>query len=212
MKICKNCKLEQDLNNFYSHNTCRSGYSKICKFCFIKKYYKPTPNKKICKICKIKITSEIGCNSGLKRKDGSIIYGGTCKKCIIPYKREYAEKRRNNINIRLIETIKSRINIGLRKNNQIKNNKIKYLGCPIDKYKQHLEKQFYPEMTWENYGGIWEIDHKIPISKFDLTEEKNIYKAFNYKNTQPLFKTTEIARSFGYNDIVGNREKGNKIT
>jgi hypothetical protein len=66
-------------------------------------------------------------------------------------------------------------------------------------------------MTWGNYGIIWEIDHKIPLSSFDLIQEENIPKAFSYLNTQPLFKTTEIAKSFGYEDQIGNRNKSNKL-
>ena len=65
-------------------------------------------------------------------------------------------------------------------------------------------------MTWENYGSVWEIDHIKPISKFDFSVEENIFQAFNYNNTQPLFKTTEIAKSFGFEDQIGNRNKLNK--
>ena len=65
-------------------------------------------------------------------------------------------------------------------------------------------------MTWENHGVVWEIDHIKSISSFDLTINENIYKAFNYLNTQPLFKTTEIAKNFGYTNEVGNRNKGDK--
>jgi hypothetical protein len=87
---------------------------------------------------------------------------------------------------------------------------IEYLGCSFDQYKDYLESLFFKGMSWENWGDVWEIDHKTPISLFDLTQEENIYKAFNYQNTQPLFKTTEIAESFGYTDQIGNRNKSNK--
>jgi glutamate synthase domain-containing protein 2 len=87
---------------------------------------------------------------------------------------------------------------------------LEYLGCTFQSYKTYLETQFTPEMSWENWGIVWEIDHKISISSFDLTQEKNVFKAFNYQNTQPLFKTTEIAESFGYLDQIGNRNKSNK--
>ena len=70
---------------------------------------------------------------------------------------------------------------------------------------------FLQNMRWENYGIIWEIDHKIPLSSFNLTQEKNTYEAFNYQNTQPLFKTTEIEESFGYVNQIGNRNKSNKL-
>jgi len=91
-----------------------------------------------------------------------------------------------------------------------KTSSIDYLGCSFNQYKDYLESLFFNEMSWENWGVVWEIDHKTPISSFDLTQEENIYKAFNYQNTQPLFKTTEIAESFGYVNQIGNRNKSNK--
>ena len=37
-------------------------------------------------------------------------------------------------------------------------------------------------MNWDNYKIVWEIDHIIEVSKFDLTIEDNQYKCFNYKD------------------------------
>lgn len=81
------------------------------------------------------------------------------------------------------------------------------IGCNIQELKQHLESQFLPEMTWENHGIIWEIDHIKPCTSFDLTKKEEQSEAFHYTNLQPLFKTTDIAKSFGYNDHIGNRNK-----
>ena len=39
-------------------------------------------------------------------------------------------------------------------------------------------------MNWSNI----EIDHVKPICKFDLSEDKELKEAFNWKNTQPLLK------------------------
>lgn len=98
--------------------------------------------------------------------------------------------------------------MNLKKNNATKNNKtINYLGCNIETYKKYLEPQFLSPFTWENHGNIWEIDHIEPLSSFDLSKEENIYKAFNYKNTRPIFKTTAIAIEYGYLNEIGNRNK-----
>ena len=64
-------------------------------------------------------------------------------------------------------------------------------------------------MSWDNHGDIWEIDHILPCSSFDLTKLEEQQKCFHFSNHQPLFKTTQIAESFGYKDEIGNRNKKN---
>ena len=111
------------------------------------------------------------------------------------YKRQWAQKQRqNNIQYRLKENIRSRINLTLKNKS---NSSEELLGCPIKEYIVYLEQQFDQNMSWENYGTYWEIDHIKPISTFDLTNEQEIKKCFNYKNTKPL-------------SINENRKKRNK--
>jgi hypothetical protein len=61
------------------------------------------------------------------------------------------------------------------------------LGCTLEFFVQYIESQFTPEMTWENHGHTtWHIDHIIPISTFDLTDEEQLKKACHYTNMRPL--------------------------
>lgn len=39
-------------------------------------------------------------------------------------------------------------------------------GYSNSELRQHLESQFKPWMTWDNYGTDWELDHIRPISSF----------------------------------------------
>lgn len=87
---------------------------------------------------------------------------------------------------------------------------MKIVGCSQEELKKFLENKFRPEMTWKNHGKIWEIDHIIPVDSFDLTSLEQQLICFHYSNLQPLFKTTDIAKSFGY-DEIGNQNKANKI-
>ena len=41
-------------------------------------------------------------------------------------------------------------------------------------------------MTWENHGTYWDIDHVIPICKWDLNNQEEIDICFNWKNLSPL--------------------------
>lgn len=72
------------------------------------------------------------------------------------------------------------------------------LGCTAKEAKEYLEKMFKSDMNWENHGKLWEIDHIIPISSFDLSREFEQIEAFNYKNLQPLYK-------------IENRKKGSRV-
>ena len=75
---------------------------------------------------------------------------------------------------------------------------IKYLGCNFEFYKRYIEGMFEPGMTWDNYP-LWHIDHIVPVSWFDLTNNRCVLNAFNYKNTKPMWASE-------------NLKKGNKST
>jgi hypothetical protein len=61
--------------------------------------------------------------------------------------------------------------------------------------KDWLEHCFDDQMTWENHGDYWEIDHVIPISRFDLSDDQQIAICFNWKNLTPLKKTANMEKS-----------------
>ena len=63
---------------------------------------------------------------------------------------------------------------------------LEYLGCTLDEVRLHLESQFAEDMTWDNYGK-WHIDHREPLSKFDLSDPEQIKIACRYTNLQPLW-------------------------
>jgi hypothetical protein len=66
------------------------------------------------------------------------------------------------------------------------------LGCTWEQFKQHIESQFEPWMTWDNRGGkvvvgpnmTWDLDHIIPISS--AVTEDDVKRLNHYTNFQPL--------------------------
>ncbi len=69
-----------------------------------------------------------------------------------------------------------------------------YLGCSREEYIKWLE---YNEngYTLENYGDLWHIDHVIPLSRFDLEDDKQIELAFNWRNTMPLAANENLSKN-----------------
>jgi hypothetical protein len=130
------------------------------------------------------------------------------------YKRNYHQKNKvkirnirnkyrkykydSDIGYRMQENIRSRMRYLLKGYYKSKAT-LELLGCSDDQLKKHLEKQFEPSMTWDNYGYYgWHIDHIRPCSSFDLSDLEQQKQCFHYTNLQPLW-------------AKDNYIKGNKI-
>ena len=70
------------------------------------------------------------------------------------------------------------------------------VGCTISDLRQHLEKQFQPGMTWNNYGR-WHIHHIRAITLFNFTrpESKDFKRCWALSNLQPLWATDNWHKS-----------------
>lgn len=99
----------------------------------------------------------------------------------------YKKYLKTNPQFKIIHNTRVRINRAL-KNNYKSSSSIELLGCNLDFYKQYLENQFKEDMSWENYGKLWDIDHIKPCASFDLSLKEEQKKCFHYSNTQPLYK------------------------
>jgi len=106
----------------------------------------------------------------------------------LPRRRELSTIRRlENPNRRLAENIRGRTYSMVKRFTPSKRYKTyDLLGCTPEFFRTFIEAQFTPEMTWANYGTFWNIDHIIPISKFDLQDPVQVHRAFHYSNCQPL--------------------------
>ena len=77
--------------------------------------------------------------------------------------------------------------------------------------KKHLEKQFLDGMTWENYGPVWHVDHRIPIDAHNFTksEHEDFKRCWALKNLQPmwakdnLMKKNKLTKPFQPSLILG---------
>lgn len=93
--------------------------------------------------------------------------------------------------------LRNRLNLAI-KNKSKKGSAVVMLGCTIAEFIEFIESKFTGCMTWDNWGKVWHLDHIIPLSSFDLSDETQLAIACNYTNMQPLF-------------AIDNLKKGNSI-
>lgn len=73
---------------------------------------------------------------------------------------------------------------------------VQLLGCTIPEFKAHLESQFEPGMSWDNYSRDgWHIDHRVPLAAFNLFDPHQQRLAFNFENCRPMWKTANLKKS-----------------
>jgi ssDNA-binding Zn-finger/Zn-ribbon topoisomerase 1 len=69
------------------------------------------------------------------------------------------------------------------------------VGYTVEQLVKHLEKNFLPNMTWENRSE-WHIDHKIPKSVFNYKtpEDIDFKKCWALKNLRPIWKEDNLKK------------------
>jgi hypothetical protein len=128
-----------------------------------------------------------------------------CKPCTQVYKRENREhlnelevnRRINNPNSRISHNLRSKISNIISKNHR-SNATAEMLGIDHETFIEWISYQFTPDMNFGNYGTVWNFDHLIPLSKFNLLDEAELKRAMNWRNIQPII-------------VIKNHEKYNHI-
>ena len=179
-KVCFDCKIEKDLKEYPIYKINHGiSYRRECKKCRHNRYKDKINKNKHNKYNPSK-------KQEYYEKNKVSIKARTAKR--------HKERRKQDILYRLADYMRSRVRHALKNAEFIKETKFKeYIGCTLEELKLHLEKQFQPGMTWENYSlHGWHIDHIIPLSS--AQSEAELYKLCHYTNLQPLWAIENIRK------------------
>jgi hypothetical protein len=204
-RICKTCDLEKMLSDFPREmRKDRWYYLPHCKLCI---EIKKGPGKKIYRkknsgILKIKKKEYYENNKSIPKFQEArrkVRENGRNKR------RENEKlKRINDPIFKLRDNVRVMIRLMIFNNYGSKNGSSisEYLPFTITELRKHLEQQFEPWMTWENYGKYkaktwddndpstwtWQIDHIIPQSDlpYSSMEDDNFKKCWSLENLRPL--------------------------
>ena len=174
MKICSKCRTLSSKSNFYKDRTKNDGYRRSCKFCSKKFYY----------------------NNQTQILNKHKIYSRNNRSKINTYERL---KRKNDPNFNLFCNIRQRTKYAFKSQTIEQINEL--IGCSNYFFRKWIIHQLHGDMTIENYGKIWCLDHCLPLSKISLSNENELLKYTNWLNIRPMFIRDNIIKS----DKIDNR-------
>tara|TARA_R110002012_G_scaffold244880_1_gene419860 strand:- start:50 stop:748 length:699 start_codon:yes stop_codon:yes gene_type:complete len=112
-------------------------------------------------------------------------------------KRKYvAYRRATDPNWRLIKNLRTALCNTLQGRSKSAST-MKIIGCTVEELFEHLEScsTWEPWMTRENYGkGGWDVDHIIPIAKWDDNCPLQFIACWDKSNLQPLEHIANIKK------------------
>lgn len=181
-KKCKKCGIIKDRDCFYLSATSRGGIAARCKQCLSEQslngYYGDQDRRRA-------VAREYGRKNFKKVRDRL----RTNRKFYARHQTQYtrlAKKCRDSIKRFIFYVFQDKYK--------------ELIGCSPRQLKVYLTLLFREEMTWENYGE-WTIDHKKPLSSFDLTDKDQVLLANHYSNLQPLWGFENDIKASNYSEF-----------
>jgi hypothetical protein len=81
------------------------------------------------------------------------------------------------------------------------------VGCEASALRIHLETQFKPGMSWENYGTEWHVDHIMPLAAAEC--EEHLIRLNHFSNLQPLWAKENMTKGANiHTPHIGSSEGG----
>lgn len=223
MKKCCKCKEEKELNMYgklksspdglrYDCNECRKKYREQNKANIKKKqdeYYEANKEALNAKSRKYRMDNL----ESVKEQKRQYRNRPEIKQHIKEKNHEYLpvkkqkikEKRVNNPEFRLSEILRSKVH------KMVKGSETSYkdlIGCDSAWFRKWIEYRFDEHMNWNNLGTYWQIDHILPISKFNHKNPNESKICYHWTNLQPLhktenrIKTNNIQLHYYFNNLV----------
>jgi hypothetical protein len=111
------------------------------------------------------------------------------------YIREYVKsRRRSDEGFRLKAIIRNILSRSMREGAHKKSERTSdLLGYTAQQLRDHITPMLARGMTWDNYGK-WHIDHRRPLSSFDLSTLDGIRLANSLHNLQPMWAKKNLQK------------------
>lgn len=176
MKYCVSCQIDKPITDFVPNQKRRK-----CRLCLNRE----CRDYKACNREKISVYNH-------KYKQENKDYTNAYNKIY------FAKKKIEDPHYKIVSTMRVRLNKVLDGNRKDKHTK-EFIGCDLNTLIKWFEFLFTDEMTINNHGEIWHMDHVLPCATFDMEDGDEQSRCFHWSNIRPLI-------------AIENLKKGDRIT
>ncbi len=179
-RTCTQCGCYKTRDEFYANNKGQGGISPWCKEC-------------------TRADARVRRQRNLsKARQYGREYYATNREKILTAANDNMSTPRGKID----NAISCGVSRGIRKGSKNGRRSFALVGYTLEELMAHLEAQFEPWMTWENYGFYgWHIDHIKPLASFtyETPDDPEFKKAWALSNLRPLGAVKNWRK--GYTDM-----------
>jgi len=69
------------------------------------------------------------------------------------------------------------------------------IGADWVDVRNRIASLFTGEMSWDNHGKLWHIDHHIPCAAWDMTNDHHQRACFNWRNLRPIHRMDNFKKN-----------------
>ena len=222
-KLCYKCNTERSIDQYGKLKSSPDGLRYDCKICRkqyreqnkesitlkMKEYYNNNKSNLLVKNKEYRLINKNNIQHQRKEyrnRDEIKTHIKQKQKEYLPIRKEKIKTRRQtDLNFKVSEILRSKIHKFLKNQST---SFINLIECDLEFFKQWIEFRFEESMNWDNLGTVWQLDHIIPLSVFDMNNEFDTKICFHWTNFQPLFsnenrsKSNKLQLHYYFNNIV----------
>ena len=170
VKKCSKCKTFSSKSNFFEDNNKKDGYIPSCKICCQKCYY----------------------NNQNRILNNHKKYNKKNRSKTNTYERR---RRKPDFNFTPICSIRRRTKLAFKSEIIGKTNETNDLiGCSQAFLRKWILYQLYANMTEQNYGKTWCLDHCYPLSKTNLSDKNEMNKSTKWINLRTMYCSENVSK------------------
>ena len=181
VKKCSKCKIISLKSNFHKNKLTKHGYRSACKIC-AKSYYLNNRDRK----------KEYYYRKRDQLLDKTENYNKLNREKINVYEKY---KRKIDFSFKLAHNLRVKTHLAFKSQNVEKLNKtFDLIGCSQSFLRKWILYQLHGNMSEENYGSMWTIDHCYPLSKTNQSNETVMFKSSHWINLRPMYLKDNIIK------------------